>query len=238
MSIILVCCGYASLAQTVRKIPADKQRALQWKPEKGQYYFSHALVFDYNNKAEKSKGTIKVYLDPVTGAMCFKKETSFGSRGKQFDFIIGFPDGRYIYCGNDENGRKIRINEVVKELKPDAETRSQQKEDFTTYCIPTGNTRTDFGLQSLEYELTYATSGNKDKVWLTRTPFSNYPLYGMEFLEGAVSMPVTFDYMYLLPQDLLVTEISSKDLSLKLTGFGADPLTVSTKGYQELKLGD
>ncbi|MCE6990487.1 hypothetical protein [Dyadobacter sp. CY323] len=222
------------LAQTA-KIPVDKQRALQWKPERGQYYFSHAFVFDYQNKADKTSGTIKVYVDPVTGAMCFKKETSFGQGGKGFDFVIGFPDGRYIFCG-EESGKKVRINEVVKELKPDAETKSQQKEDFATYCIPTGNKRVDFGLESLEYDLSYATSDRKDKIWLSQTPFSIYPLYGIEFVESAVSLPVTFDYMYLLGPNQLITEIDSKDLVLKLSSFGKDPFLAVTKGYMELKL--
>jgi hypothetical protein len=225
-------------AQVAKKIPADKQRALQWKPEKGQYYFSHSLVFDYQNKADKSSGKLKVYFDPVSGAMCFRKESSFGEGGKAFDFVIGFPDGKYIYCGADENGKKIRITELVKALKPDAEAKAEQKENFSTYCIPTGNKRVDFGFESLEYDVTYATSDTKDKIWLTQTPFSVYPLYGMEFVEGAVSLPVTFDYMHLLTSNQLVTEMNSKDLVLKLVSLDKDPFLAVTKGYQEVKVND
>ncbi|KQS31481.1 hypothetical protein [Dyadobacter sp. Leaf189] len=236
--LIVAAVQQSALAQAPKKIGADKQRALQWKPEKGQYYFSHSLVFDYQNKADKTSGKLKIYLDPVTGAMCFKKESSFGEGGKAFDFVIAFPDGKYIYCGTDENSKKIRINELVKELKRDAETKAEQKENFTTYCIPTGNKRVDFGLTSEEYDITYATSDNKDKVWLTQTPFSVYPLYGMEFVEGAVSLPVTFDYMHLLQSNQLVTEINSKDLILKLVSLEKDPFLAITKGYQELKVND
>ncbi|WP_439557521.1 hypothetical protein [Dyadobacter sp.] len=225
-----------AIAQAPKKIPADKQRALQWKPEKGQYYFSHSFVFDYQNKGDKTSGKLKIYLDPVTGAMCFKKESSFGEGGKAFDFVIGFPDGKFIYCGTDDNGKKIRINELVKALKPDAEAKAEQKENFTTYCIPTGNKRVDFGLPSEEYDITYATSDNKDKVWLTQTPFSVYPLYGMEFAEQAVNLPVTFDYMHLLTGNQLVTELNSKDLMLKLVSLEKDPFLAVTKGYQEVKL--
>jgi len=225
-------------AQVSGKIVADKQRAAQWKPATGQYYFSHALVFDYQNKADKTSGKLKVYLDPVTGAMWFRRESSFGAGGKGFDFVIGFPDGKYIFCGTDEGGKKIRINEVVKEVKPDAETKAQQKFDFDTYCIPTGNKRVDFGMESLEYDLSYATSDNKDKIWLTQTPFSIYPLYGIEFVESAVSLPVTFDYMHLLASNQLITEITSKDLILKLTEVVREPFLAVTKGYTVLKLND
>lgn len=225
-------------AQAPKKIPADKQRALLWKPEKGQYYFSHALVFDYQNKAEKTNGSIKVYLDPVTGAMCFVKESSFGQGGKAFDFVIGFPDGKYIFCGTDEDGKKVRVNEVVKEFRPDVDTKKQQQDDFATYCIPSENKREDFGLTSTEYELTYATSGAKEKIWLTKTPFSVYPIYGLEYVESAVSLPVSFDYMSLLPSDLLLTDMNSKDVVLKLKSFGKDPFTANAKGYQTVKLND
>lgn len=225
-------------AQVVKKIPADKQRAVQWSPAKGQYYFSHALVFDFENKTEKTKGTVKIHVDPVTGAMCFQKESSFKLGAKSFDFIIGFPDGKYIYCGVDENGKKVKITEIQEALKLDAETKAQQKEDFTTYCIPTANTRQEFGLESQEYDLGYATSDAKDKIWLAKTPFSVYPLYGFELIEGAVSLPVSFDYMHLLASDQLLMEINSKDLVLKLTSFGRDPFLAVTKGYQELKVND
>ncbi|TLU98986.1 hypothetical protein [Dyadobacter luticola] len=225
----------STFAQVSGKIVPDKQRATQWKPAVGQYYFSHALVFDYQNKADKTSGQLKVYIDPVTGAMCFRKESSFGQGGKTFDFVIGFPDGKYIFCGTD-GGKKVRINEVVKELKPDAETKAQQKSDFETYAIPTGNKRVDFGMESLEYDLSYATSDNKDKIWLTKTPFSVYPLYGIEFVESAVSLPVTFDYMHLLTANQLLSEINSKDLVLKLTDIVKEPFTAITKGYTVLKL--
>jgi hypothetical protein len=234
---LLLSATWAS-AQSVKKIAVDKQRAVQWKPATGQYYFSHSLVFDYENKADKTKGTVKIYVDPVTGAMCFRKESSFGQSGKAYDFIIGFPDGKYIYCGADDKGKKIKVTEMVKEFKPDAETKTQQKEDFITYCVPTGNKRQDFDLESAEYDLSYATSETKDKLWLTKTPFSIYALYGIEFVEGTVSLPVSFDYMYLLPSNELITELNAKDATLKLTGFGRDPFTAVTKGYQEVKVND
>lgn len=225
-------------AQGVKKIAVDKQRAVQWKPAIGQYYFSHSLVFDYENKADKTKGTLKIHVDPVTGAMCFRKESSFGPKGNAYDFIIGFPDGKYIYCGADEKGKKIKVTELVKEFKPDAETKTQQKEDFITYCVPTGNKRQDFELESWEYDLSYATSDTKYKLWLTKTPFSIYALYGIEFVEAAVTLPVSFDYMYLFSSDALITELNAKDAVLKLTSFGRDPFTAITKGYQEIKVND
>lgn len=226
------------LAQTAKKFPVDKQRALQWKPEKGQYYFSHSLVISYEDKVEKTKGEIKIHFDPVTGTLCFRKESSFGESGKSFDFILAFQDGRYMHCGSDENGKKIRTVELVEEVKPDAETKAQQKENFDTYCAATGNKRIDFGLESTEYILSYATSENKDKIWITAMPFSIYPLYGFELIEAAAGLPVSFDYLYLLASNQLLSELDSKEMIFKLKNIGPDPFLAVTKTYTEIKVND
>ncbi|HEV7379809.1 MAG TPA: hypothetical protein VGN64_08460 [Dyadobacter sp.] len=231
---LLLCCTLSSQAQAIKKIATDKQRALQWKPEKGQYYFSHALVMTYENDAEKTKGEIKIHLDPVTGTMCFRRESSF--QEKTFDFIIAFSDGRYAHYGTDENGKKVKIAEKVDDVKPDAETVAQQKENFTTYCTPTGNKRVDFGFESLEYDLSYATSDNKDKVWITTLPFNTYPIYGFELIEVPASLPVSIDYLYLLSPNQLISEINSGGVKLKLTGINPDPFLAITKPYQEVKM--
>ena len=214
------------------------QRATQWKPEKGQYYFTHALTFEYENKLDKKKGEVVVYVDPVTGTMCFKRENSYGLTGKNFDFIIAFQDGTYIYCGADEAGKKMKIVEKVEEVKPDAETLKQQKEDFNTYCAPTGNKRKDFGWESIEYELSYARSEEKDKLWLTTTPFGIYPLYGFELIENVASLPVSFDYTYIFGNRQLLTEMNSKDAVLKLKSYEPNPFLAITRGYPEIKVGD
>ncbi|MCE7044369.1 hypothetical protein [Dyadobacter sp. CY312] len=234
LSVLLVGITYLSKAQIVKKIAPDKQRALQWKPDKGQYYFSHAVVMSYENKQDNTKGEIKIYLDPVTGTMCFKKESSF--KENEFDFIVAFPDGRYFHCGTDDNGKKIRTSEKVTDVKPDAETQAQQKENFSTYCLPTGNKRIDFGFESIEYDLSYATSETKDKVWITTLPFNVYPIYGFELIEVPATLPASLDYLYLLGPNQLISEMNSKDISLKLTSINPDPFLAVTRTYQEVKM--
>jgi hypothetical protein len=234
--LLLLLAGNLAISQTVKKIPADKQRALRWKPEQGQYYFSHSIVLDYENRAEKTKGEIKIYLNPVSGTMCFKRESSYGKAGEEFDFIIAFTDGRYMHFGPDENGKKIKTSEKVSDVKPDAETREQQKENFATYCAPTGNKRMDAGFESLEYTLSYASSDTKDKLWITSVPFNVYPLYGFELIEVPASLPASLDYLYLLGPNQLIGELDSKDLLLKLKSISADPFLAVTKDYKEVKV--
>ena len=238
LSFLLLFTGSLSIGQAVKKFTADKQRAIQWKPEKGQYYFSHSMVYDYDDKDENDKGEIKIYFDPVSGALCFRKESSFKESGKNFDFILAFQDGKYIYCGADESGKKTRSSEIVEDVKPDAETQNQQKQNFTDYCVPSGNKRVDFGLESLEYTLSYATSENKDKLWLTPMPFNIYPLYGFELIEVPAGLPASFDYLYLLGPNQLISELDSKGLHLKLKSIGPDPFLAVTRNYTEVKTND
>lgn len=236
--ILLIFTASLSMGQAVKKFTADKQRAIQWKPDKGQYYFSHSIVYDYHDKDENDKGEIKIYFDPVSGALCFRKESSFKESGKNFDFILAFQDGKYIYCGVDDAGKKIRSSGIVEDVKPDTETQNQQKQNFADYCAPTGNKRVDFGLESTEYLLSYATSENKDKLWLTTMPFNIHPLYGFELIEVPAGLPASFDYLYLLGPNQLISELESKELTLKLKSIGPDPFLAVTRNYTEVKTND
>jgi hypothetical protein len=234
--IILILSGFnTAFAQTPKKLSVDKQRSLKWKPEKGQYYFSHALTFEYQNKTEKTKGEIVVFLDPVTGTMCFRKESSFGEAGKTFDFVIATQEGKFIFCGTDNSGKKIRTSEIIEEVKPDQETKDQQKEEFSTYCIPTGNKRADFEWESLEYHLTYPTSDTKDKIWITAVPFGTYPLYGFDLVEAAASLPVSLDFSHIFGPNQLLTEINSADTYLHLKSVEPNPFLAVIALYSEVK---
>lgn len=94
----------------------------------------------------------------------------------------------------------------------------------------------DAGFESMEYTLSYATSENKDKLWLANMPFNVYPLYGFELIEVAASLPVSVDYMYLLGTNQLISELDSKDLTLRLTGINPDPFLAVTRNYPEVKM--
>lgn len=223
-------------SQTTTKPVPDKKRTAQWKPQLGQYYFSHKLVYEY--EVDKEKGTMKIAVDPVTGALCFEKKDTYGTTAENFDFILAFPDGKYIYCGADDAGKKIKITEILKDLKPDAEKEKDRQQDFADHLKATGNIRTDFGWPSVEYEQTYETSENKDLIWLTEMPFSVSHLYGFELLEGTASLPVPMDYLYLLGSHQLMTELQSKDVKVKLVSIDAEPVIINTKVYKEIKIAD
>jgi len=99
-----------TIAQTTssKKPVSDAYRNAQWKPEKGKYYFSHALIYEYFNKVDATKGELWIFIDPVTGTMCFQRESSFGATDEMNDVILAFPNGQMIACGKGESGKKIR----------------------------------------------------------------------------------------------------------------------------------
>ncbi|PWJ60543.1 hypothetical protein CLV98_101728 [Dyadobacter jejuensis] len=226
------------MAQPSEKLGTDTKRSQLWKPERGQYYFSHKLVFDFEQKMEGQKGTVEVYLDPKTGTLGFVKSSSFGGTAPEFDFILAFPNGTYVSCGVDEGGKKYRVKQLVEEVTPDTETAQQKKADFEAFCTPSGSNRLVYGWPSEEYVRAYPRSETTDQLWLATTPFKIAQLYGFELMEGTASLPISFDFIDLLGSNQLLTSYESKEVVIRLREMVAHPLTLQTTPYRELKLAD
>ncbi|WP_025764963.1 hypothetical protein [Dyadobacter tibetensis] len=225
-------------AQPADKLTPDKRRALQWKPEKGQYYFGHKLIYDYDQRNEGRKGTLEIGLDLTTGTLCFLRETSFGQTASDFDFILGFADGKFISCGLDEAGKKFRIKQMVVEVKSDPETLQQRVSDFQEFCTPTGSNKVIYGWPALEYVRAFPRSETSDKMWLLQTPFSVTHLYGFELMEGTASLPVSFDFIDLLGKNQLLMSYESKEVNIQLNRIEASPVTVNISPYREIIIAD
>ncbi len=236
--LFLLCNAIQVQSQSVTKVVADKKRATWWKPASGQYYFSHLMVFAYENKQDQKKGQVSIYLDPSTGALCFERDKTFGSTAKFYDYILVFPDGQVISCGIDEAGKKYKVKEKVVEFKPDPFMKDQQEQDFKSFCIPTGSSQEIFGWRTLEYQLTYPKSELSEVLWLAPVPFNVFPLYGFGLLEGTASLPVSFDFIDLIGPNQLITNYISNELSIKLVDIQLHALTINTAIYKELKLAD
>jgi len=51
-------------------------------------------------------------------------------------------------------------------------------------------------------------------------------------------LPVSFDYLYLLASNQLLSELDSKEMIFKLKNIGPDPFLAVTKTYTEIKVND
>ncbi|MPR32516.1 hypothetical protein [Salmonirosea aquatica] len=225
--------GGKVVAQTTppKKSASDAQRNAQWKPEKGKYYFSHALIYEYFNKVDSTKGELWVFIDPVTGTLCFQRESSFGATDDMNEAILAFPNGQMIACGKTESGKKIRETFKNSSVTPVPEDVEFQRETFRKQCIPTGNTRQEFGWQSTEHTLTYLKTNEKSKLWLAEVPFNVYPLYAFDEWEGDAQLPVSFSYTYLLSPQQLVTEADDAYMTVKLIAYESNPYFLDLNQY-------
>ncbi len=224
---------YAAQAQTkpAKKPVTDAYRNAQWKPEKGKYYFSHALIYEYTRKRDDEKGELWIYIDPITGTMCFQRESSFGATDDMNEVILALPDGKMIACGKTESGKKIREAFQNRSVKPELDEVKLQQETFREQCKPTGNKRSEFGWESEEYVLSYLKTNESTKLWLAEVPFNVYPLYAFDEWEGDAQLPVSFSYIYLLGPRQLVTESDDQYGSLKLVSYEPNPFSLDLNQY-------
>ena len=222
-----------TIAQTTssKKPVSDAYRNAQWKPEKGKYYFSHALIYEYFNKVDATKGELWIFIDPVTGTMCFQRESSFGATDEMNDVILAFPNGQMIACGKGESGKKIRETFKNNSVTPTPEDVKFQRETFEKQCIPTGNTRQEFGWKSAEHVLTYLKTNEQTKIWLAEVPFNMYPLYAFDEWEGDAQLPVSLSYTYLLSPKQLVTEADDAYMTIKLIAYESNPYALDLNQY-------
>lgn len=223
----------AAQAQTkpAKKPATDAYRNAQWEPEKGKYYFSHALIYEYTRKRDDVKGELWIYIDPVTGTMCFQRESSFGATDDMNEVILALPDGKMIACGKTESGKKIREAFQNHSVKPEPDEVKFQQQTFLEQCKPTGNKRNEFGWESEEYVLSYLKTNESTKLWLAEVPFSVYPLYAFDEWEGDAQLPVSFSYIYLLGPRQLVTESDDQYGSLKLVSYEPNPFFLDLNKY-------
>ncbi|GHB76698.1 hypothetical protein [Persicitalea jodogahamensis] len=222
-----------AIAQTkpAAKPATDAYRNAQWKPEKGKYYFSHALIYEYTRKRDETKGEIWIFIDPVTGTMCFQRESSFGATDDMNELILALPNGKMIACGTTESGKKIQAAFQNSSVKPEPDEVKDQQQTFREQCKPTGNKRPEFGWESQEYVLSYLKTNESTKLWVAEVPFKVYPLYAFDEWEGDAQLPVSFSYIYLLGPNQLVTESDDQYGSLKLLSYEPNPLFLDLNQY-------
>lgn len=219
----------------VAAVKADPSRASQWKPDKGKYYFSHALIYEYVLKSDSTKGELWIFIDPVTGSMCFQRESSYGASDDMNDVILALPNGQYIACGSDENGKKTRSIFQNSALTPHPEDVKFQQDSFKEQCKPTGQTRKDFGWESAEHTLSFTRTTEKTKLWLATVPFGMYPLYAFDEWGGDAQLPVVLSFNYVLGPRQLITELDDPYTHIKLVSFESNPYSLDLNQYPKVK---
>lgn len=217
--------------KSAKKPPADAYRNSQWKPAQGKYYFSHALIYEYANKVDGTNGELWIFVDPVTGTMCFQRESSFGASDDMNESILALPTGQVIACGTTKAGKKIRESFQNRAVKPEPDEVEYQRETFRDQVKPTGNRREEFGWTSEEYVLTFIKTNERTNLWLAEVPFDVYPLYAFDEWGGDAQLPVSLSYIYVLPAHKLIVESDDQYGTLKLKSYEPNPYFLDLNEY-------
>lgn len=229
---ILCLCVNQIQAQAPKK-NIDTYRQAQWKPENGKYYFSHALIYSYVNKVDSTKGQFWIFVDPVTGTMCFQKESSFGATDDMNEVILALPNGQVIACGKNEAGKSIRKTYQNPGVVLIPEDIKFQQDNFKALCVPTSRSRKEYGWESTEYVLSYLRTSDKTRLWLAQVPFSVYPLYAFDEWGGDAQLPVPLSYTYVIGSKQLITESDDAYLNLKLISYESNPYFLDLTKYSK-----
>lgn len=196
----------------------DAYRDKNWHPEKGKYYFSEVMIWEYLNEnyppddTERYSGEFSVYVDSPTGTMLFTPE-AYGNSAEMINFIIVHQDGRYFQGFTDEFGKKKCLVDTLYKFESTRLNQEFIKEDFLKLAKPIGKYKTfgknNYGWQEVkakEYELSFLMTNDKSTIYLSKQPYSLLPLYLFSALESEARLPVNFDFSQVIPLEYWVLE--------------------------------
>lgn len=178
--------------------------------------FTQAWVWEYENELIPEnqpghQGEMVVYFDPELNYWLFNVE-AYGTSGEMFEWILGKPDGTYIFNVNDEfktyqTQQKIEF----KTNKLDLNSTGLFKE-FKNFNI-------DFEpIKAEVFEFNYLKTNDKTEIFLANFEADFTALYHFNQLDSEVKLPIQF-LTSLNPNQLIAEEnsvVSEKRIRYKL----------------------
>ena len=178
--------------------------------------FTQAWVWEYENELIAKnqagrQGEMVVYFNPELNYWLFNFE-AYGASGEMFEWILGKPDGTYIFSVNDEfktyqTQQKIEFDTTQLDLKPTAKFKY-----FKYFTI-------DFEPIKAEiFELNYLKTNDKTEISLANFEADFTALYHFNQLDSEVKLPIQF-LTSLNPNQLIAEEnsvVSEKRIRYKL----------------------
>lgn len=67
--------------------------------------FAEMLTYEYVQEGQKKE--FSVYLDRKTSTWLFTNADSFGGTADGLEFVVAYPNGRYLVCGTDDADQKF-----------------------------------------------------------------------------------------------------------------------------------
>ena len=212
-------------------------RDQNWRPERGQYYFSESYHFEYYNETISpeegaAKGEFGFYVDPESGTILLEKHIA-NYADEMTDYIIIHPDKRYTVGYTDEFGNQKTVRESLVDVEGLTEKIKYGTDDFMAFFKIMDETKT-FGankyypkkLESQGYQRNYTMTKDTVSLFMAKTDQPTRALYLVGEVFSELGMPVRQDYGFVIPEGFLVTKehyetVSDKRIGFKLTAIMA-----------------
>ena len=193
--------------------------------------FAEMLTYEYVQEGQKKE--FSVYLNRKSSTWLFTNADSFGGTADGVEFVVAYPNGKYLVCGTDDADQKFcqtfdsplaRKNTVKISGKALGKSRvfGQNK----------------YGWPTFKGQLYQLNAGRMtQELYATTVPFDCRPLYAYNSLLGIEHyLPVfqQIDYPSYLPKNQLVLSEQSP-LNLALLSISPTEYFINLSEYRRIK---
>jgi hypothetical protein len=193
--------------------------------------FNEQLTFLYQKEGQKAE--FSVYLDRKTSTWLFTNADSFGGTADGVEFVVAYPNGKYLVCGTDDVGQKFCQtfdSPLARKNTPKISGKALGKAQIfgqNKYGWPT--------FKAQQYQLNAGRM--TQEVFLATVPFDCRPLYAYNSLLGIEHYLPAFqqiDYPSYLPKNQLVVAENGV-LGLWLQSLSPTEYEIDLRMYKILK---
>ncbi len=226
---VFICCTSFSQEINYNKIEAEVPLSdrwskndyyiQEWVPEEGRFFFREVWSFDYFNEhiAEGeygSKGTLEVYIDPITGS-CLLTNNDNQLSDDMIEYIAVIRSSRkdsnaiHVIQYRTETGDSDLVLGDIKVEKMDLQTEflSLNNGPLTMATNPYNNTHT---MEVYTVELEYSHSMDSTTYEVCRLPIDLSLLGYIDALSMDLKLPINFNHRHLFPKGIFaISEIST-----------------------------
>ena len=189
--------------------------------------FTEQLTYSYQKEGQKKE--FSVYLDRRSSTWLFTNADSFEGTADGLEFVVAYPNGKYLVGGIDDGDHKICQTfdmPLARKNTPKVSGRALGK----TQVFGKNN----YGWPTLKAQLFEINAGRMtQEVFLSTVPFDCRPLYAYNFLLGIEHyLPIfnQIDYPSYLPKNQLIVS----DGAFKLESLSPTEYFIDLRQYRML----
>jgi hypothetical protein len=193
--------------------------------------FTEMLTYEYGQEGQKKE--VSVYLDRKTSTWLFTNADSFGGIADGLEFVVAYPNGKYLLCGTDDVGQKF-CQTFDSPLARKNTVKISEKALGKSRVFGQNN----YGWPTFKGQLYQLNAGRMtQEVYSVAVPFDCRPLYAYNFLLNIeYYLPVfqQIDYPSYLPKNQLILSEQSP-LNVKLLSISPTKYFIDLNEYRRIK---